>query len=199
MPKRKDKNSFYPVNQKPPGVNEKILSKVGKLNPLARSLDDAFDEIIQEEKDRKDTNNGTNDCFDGLQIDNEFRALILDKFGKCMADAFGPVEEEGDEKTKKSEDTEAPPALLSGEIKYFNRLGNQWRIQVKNAKIQPRINVDTTNKRKVSLWDNSSEETERLHKKLKNMKEPNNNSREIMNNVIKIDGELTILGYDDIE
>lgn len=199
MPKRKDKNSFYPVNQKPPSVNEKILSKVGKLNPLARSLDDAFDEIIQEEKDRKDASNGTNDFFDGLQIDNEYKAVILDKFGKCVSDAFDPIEEEGDEKTKKSEDTEAPPALLSGEIKYFNRLGNQWRIQVKNVKIQPRINVDTTNKRKVSLWDYSSEETERINKKLGNRKEPNNNSREIMNNVIKIDGELTILGYDDIE
>lgn len=199
MPKRKDKNSFYPVNQKPPGVNEKNLSKVGKLNPLARSLNDAFDEIIQEEEDNKVTCNGTNDFFNVLQIDNEFRAVILDKFGKCMSDAFGPVEEEGDKKTKKKVDAEAPPALLSGEIKYFNRLGNQWRIQVKNAKIQPRINVDTTNKRKVSLWDRSSEETERLNKKLRNSKDSNNNSRGITNDFIKIDGELTILGYDDIE
>lgn len=194
MPKRKVKNSFYPVDQKPPGVNGKILSKVGKLNPLARSLDDAFDEIIQEEKDGKDASNGTNDFFNEVQIDNEFRAIILDKFGKCFSDAFEPIEEEGEKKTKKREDTEAPPALLSGEIKFFNKLGNQWRIQVKNAKIQPRTNVDTTNKRKVSLWDYSSEETERLNKKLENRKES-----KVMNNFIKIDGELTILGYDDIE
>ena len=194
MPKRKVKNSFYPVDHKPPGVNGKTLSKVGKLNPLARSLDDAFDEIIQEEKDRKDASNGTNDFFNEVQIDNEFRAIILDKFGKCISDAFEPIEEEGDKKTKKREDTEAPPALLSGDIKFFNKLGNQWRIQVKNAKIQPRTNVDTTNKRKVSLWDYSSEETETLNKKLGNRKES-----KVMNNFIKIDGELTILGYDDIE
>ena len=70
---------------------------------------------------------------------------------------------------------------------------------MKNAKIQPRINVDTTNKRKVSLWDHSSEETERLNKKLRNSKDSNNNSRAITKDFIKIDGELTILGYDDIE
>jgi hypothetical protein len=109
-----------------------------------------------------------------------------------VADAAKEEEEEEEDSTTLTttanrQNTVAPPkALMRGRVDHFNRVSGKWRIVATNVEIRPRVNLDTTHKKRKrdrsSLWDTSGNAI---------MEDPSENS-------IQLKGTVQILAYDDV-
>ena len=89
-----------------------------------------------------------------------------------------------------------------GKVKYYNRFGGQWRIVISDAEIRPRVNVDYSNllkkRDRVSLQETSRRQMQKeVRWKRRRLNEDSDSF--VMNDdgAIKIDGDLTILAFDD--
>lgn len=125
-----------------------------------------------------------------VKIDEDMKAKILEAYGDAMhhvewekpsssAASNNSSTRDNDESDSTSSNRCYPPAaLLKGKLKYYNRMGGQWRIVVSDAEIRQRVNLPPNVKQKdqLNLWDHSVEAKAES---------------------IPIDGELVILAYDD--
>ena len=122
-----------------------------------------------------------------VKIDEDMKAKILEAYGDAMHEAEwekpSSISDTTQRDNDRSESTASnrcypPAALLKGKLKYYNRMGGQWRIVVSDAEIRERVNLPQNVKQKdqLSLWDHSVE---------------------AKSESIPINGELVILAYDD--
>lgn len=111
-------------------------------------------------------------------IDEEFRINLLEKYGHSVANAFWDDDSVTESKktqiytsatlsttkatggcVSKVPQRYAPSAMLRGNLKYYNRIGGQWRIVASNGVLYPRVNLCSLRKKRNlrSLWDHSGE------------------------------------------
>ena len=214
MPKEDDDQQYYATYKRPPDTNKDVAARIGKLSPMAACLDEALSELMQEhirssstreEEDNPDrsqaeksTTSNQNDNSDAgedqVVIDEEFKNKIMNKFGQAMSNAFTMP-------SKPTTDPEPPAGILHGKIKYYNRYGGQWRIVVSDAEIRPRINIPYPQLKKqevISLKEFSRRHMEReIHYKRRRVERGEGLPSMERDGVVKIDGDLMILAYDD--
>jgi hypothetical protein len=223
MTKTNDERKYYATYKRPPRVDDEVLTRIGKMNPIASCLNEALNELMKEQQSQADSEQhiqnqqsqaqaqhddseselNQEDGENKITINEEFRDSILNKFGQAMSHAFcseeittiKPPPEE-------SNDSEPPAALLHGKVKYYNRFGGQWRIVISDAEIRPRVNVDYSNllkkRDRVSLQETSRRQMQKeVRWKRRRLNEDSDSF--VMNDdgAIKIDGDLTILAFDD--
>jgi hypothetical protein len=218
MTKTNDERKYYATYKRPPRVDDEVLTRIGKMNPIASCLNEALTELMKEQQADSEQNNqnqsqaqhddseselNQEDGEKKIIINEEFRDSILNKFGQAMSHAFcseeiTTIKSPPDE----SNDSEPPAALLHGKVKYHNRFGGQWRIVISDAEIRPRVNVDYSNLLKkrdqVSLQETSRRQMQKeVRWKRRRLNEDSDSF--VMNDdgAIKIDGDLTILAFDD--
>lgn len=229
MTKTNDERKYYATYKRPPRVDDEVLTRIGKMNPIASCLDEALTELMKEQQQQAgdleqniqnqsqaaaaaaaqhDSESSELNQQDGEEkskiiINEKFRDSILNKFGHAMSRAFcceemTTIKSPPDE----SNDSEPPAALLHGKVKYHNRFGGQWRIVISDAEIRPRVNVDYSNllrkRDQVSLKETSRRQM-RKEVRWKRRRLNEDSDSFVMNDdgAIKIDGDLTILAFDD--
>ena len=105
-------------------------------------------------KKRKRTNSRDSDgdtTSNMLKMDKSISKSIMEAYGKAVATTnFDPEAGKIIPSTTMSikDDNQtitAPAAMLQGEIDHYNRIGDRWRIVLKNASIKPRKTAVITN------------------------------------------------------
>jgi len=196
-------------------MDDEVLSRIGRLNPVASCLDEALTELMHEQQSEAtyDNHNSSQSQAESeasqedkekevVVIDDEFRESILSKFGKATSHAFYDEERTTIKPPDDMHDPEPPAALLFGKIKYFNRFGGQWRIVVSDVEIRPRVDVDySTLVKKRDLVSLGETSRRQMEKELKWKRRRINGDTGLLkmndDGAVKIDGDLTILAFGD--
>ena len=111
-----------------------------------------------------------------LSVDDKMKEHLLQSFGEAVAKTnwYG---QDNVEKGKSSSNTtkfhpapNAPPGLLRGKVKHYNRFGRQWRILAEDVEIRPRVRLEKDGRvrrrghqkrsERQSLWERSLEHEE---------------------------------------
>jgi hypothetical protein len=88
---------------------------------------------------------------DTIRMDKSISKSIMEAYGKAVAATnFDPTSEQiipsvATNSSKDNNHAIAPAAMLRGEIDHYNRIGDRWRIVLKNAVIKPRKTMIITN------------------------------------------------------
>jgi hypothetical protein len=220
----KDTTKYHATHQRPQRPDTNVITRIGRLSPAAKCLDQVLEELMQEQSyslidcGRRDSEDDTEGITargiageENIQISQQFRNDVVDQFGLATFDAFYqndkknkyPSQNDLDQVINNREafQDEPPAALLHGKVKYYNRFGGQWRIVVSDAEIRSRVNVDY---KRLKKSENCS--LKEMHR-IQVANESDLASRDAMNHpqleldndkVFKIDGDLIILACDDI-
>mmetsp|Transcript_6377 Transcript_6377/g.12025 ORF Transcript_6377/g.12025 Transcript_6377/m.12025 type:complete len:222 (+) Transcript_6377:161-826(+) len=214
----KDTMKYHATYERPQRPDANVITRIGRLNPVAHCLDQVLEEWMQEQSyvdtdETRVTPRGGVVVAENIKITQQFRNDAVDKFTNATFDAFchsddnvysdqkrGQVgSHSGGESTVRQD--EPPAALLHGKVKYYNRFGGQWRIVVSDAEIRSRVNVDYSRLKKS---DNRSLKEMHCIQMAKDsaLTRPDvsmNHQPEIdSDGVFKIDGDLVILACDDL-
>ena len=140
----------------------------GKKRKRADSCDSSLDQSKTHDADIPNHNNDSTTPDNNIRMDKSISKSIMEAYGKAVAtsnfdaaagEIIPPVA------TTNSKDNNhaitAPAAMLCGEIDHYNRIGDRWRIVLKNASIKPRKTTIITNgmtghslrRRLVMDWD----------------------------------------------
>jgi hypothetical protein len=80
-----------------------------------------------------------------IRMDKSISKSIMEAYGKAVAESnFDPTPSSVQNNLLAS-NSAAPAAMLTGEIDHYNRIGDRWRIVIKNAVIKPRKTTIITN------------------------------------------------------
>ena len=121
-------------------------------------------------------NGGPATCAKKLSVDDKIKEHLLQSFGDAVAktDWYGQnnVQEGKSPSTnnKFHPIPNAPPGLLRGKVKHYNRFGRQWRILAEDVEIRPRVRLEKDGRvrrrghqkrsERQSLWERSLEHDE---------------------------------------
>ena len=130
-------------------------SPAGKKRKRAESCDSSLD-LSKTHHDADTTNsNNTSPPDNIIRMDKSISKSIMEAYGKAVATTnFDPAAVARSipsvtSLSSKSKDDKhavtAPAAMLCGEIDHYNRIGDRWRIVLKNASIKPRKTTLITN------------------------------------------------------
>jgi hypothetical protein len=174
MSNERDSDRYYATYKRFPRAGTESSIRIGKMSSMAKCLDEALTEIIQESEGTESSNTRTappqalgvevdtdqiqvevpvhadeHEDGDEITIDEQFKNKIMDQFGTATSKAF--CSEETKTILSKPEECEPPAGILHGKVKYYNRFHGQWRILVSDAEIRPRVNLnyDKLKKREV--------------------------------------------------
>lgn len=175
------KYSWHP--QRPPSPPATpIASKIASIGPIAKCLEEALSELREEDRREMDPSDGSDARHSddsgkriGIAnrkdaIDEEISNSILKGYAHCVATTTCDHRKKNDiqsvavynttsaqQSLCTSNNTTAPAALLKGEIQYFNRIGGQWRVIVKNTTLIPRqtkVDVRKSGRKRLMLdWN----------------------------------------------
>lgn len=161
------------------GVDDQSCCSAGKKRKRTESCDSSLD-LSKTHHDDADIITGPDNI---IRMDKSISTSIMEAYGKAVATTnFDPEAAAVDEKiipsiassssskrkqhdNKKHAMTAAPAAMLCGEIDHYNRIGDRWRIVLKNASIQPRKTTVITNgmtghslrRRLIMDWDDEGD------------------------------------------
>lgn len=197
--------TYQPTNRRPPKAQKELVTRLYRISPIASSLERALSGLIADDDNDSIENTHRNEIevdktlqsgdsshsekshiCSAIKIDEHMKSKLLDTYG----DAIHEVEWEkptaipkptGVDEENVSSGTrqcDPPAALLRGNLKYYNRMGGQWRIVVSGAEIRKRANLPLNKKTKEinGLWKTSVDTDS-----------PS----------ISLDGEIVIFAYDD--
>lgn len=142
----------------------------GKKRKLAESCDSSMG-LSKTHHDADTTGPGNI-----IRMDKSISTSIMEAYGKSVATTdFDPAAETriipsiASSSSKSKNDSKhaitAPAAMLCGEIDHYNRIGDRWRIVLKNASIKPRKTTVITNgmtgpslrRRLIMDWDDEGD------------------------------------------
>jgi len=132
-----------------------------------------------------------------IPFDESIKKSILAKFGESVASSWSKTNnKEGKNPISHSPGAAVinnpPAALLQGKVRFFNRLGGNWRIIVTDAQIRPRVNFDSKRKKRgnyETLWERSVATG--------GNKEENNDGDGGNVPTVHVEGDMQILAFDD--
>jgi hypothetical protein len=214
---------YHATYERPQIPDVEVMKRIGRLSPMAKCLDQVLEELSQEQNESLDHQSMISEKDDtmvrseNIQLTQQFRDDVLDKFGTATFEAFYKrkndkfITSDGHDTNttltgppnrhrNKSQD-EPPAALLHGKLKYYNRFGGQWRIVVSDAEIRSRVNVDYQ-----SLKKNENRSLKEMHD-IQMAKQSRFSNQYVTSDplelldqdgVLKINGDLVILACDDI-
>lgn len=190
-----------------------ISSKIAAIGPIGKCLEEALNELLSEQDhdDSVHDEDGDSSSHKSNKLDESLAKTII----KSYADAVATTSY--DHRTKNTgyhctknqssdaKHTTAPAALLKGEIEYYNRIGGQWRIIVKNAVLMPRrVKVDfgKNGRRRVMLDFDQDIDTETAGDEDAEMAcavgESGSKKRKMDDpDIHRFDGSVEILAYND--
>ncbi len=127
----------------------------GKKRKRADSCDSSLEDLSKTHHHDADINVDV----DNIRMDKSISKSIMEAYGKAVATTNFDPESANNNKIIPSD--AAPAAMLTGEIDHYNRIGDRWRIVLKNASIKPRKTTTITNgmtghslrRRLVMDWD----------------------------------------------
>ena len=162
------------------GNKRKRVDPPGDETPDDRALFSATDSRGDEGR------NCAVEAEEGTNPDSALPPVVDDRLKERLLRAYGDAVAADDNRGR----AEPPAAILRGRLLHYNRFGRQWRIAVADAEIRPRTNLSDSragtykykhegrNRATTTLWDASARCPE--------------------GDVIKLDGEVLILAYDDL-
>ena len=142
------------------GDDDQGCGTAGKKRKRADSCDSSLEDLSKTHHHDADINN----AFDIIRMDKSISTSIMEAYGKAVATTNFDPESANNNKIIPP-DVSAPAAMLTGEIDHYNRIGDRWRIVLKNASIKPRKTTIITNgmtghslrRRLVMDWDDDDE------------------------------------------
>lgn len=124
-------------------VQKRCLLSAGKKRNRAESSD----EISSEQSITHDADETAVTTI--IRMDESISKSIMEEYGNAVATTNFDVQKSESIDYKlvhaSATNTTAPAAMLRGEIDHYNRIGDRWRIVVKNAVIKPRKTTIITN------------------------------------------------------
>lgn len=123
--------------------NEKSRSYIGQKRKRAAS---SGDESLSEQRRSK-----TQHHYDAyataaaIKMDKSISKSIMEAYGKAVAESNFDPTPSSEQNNLLATNSAAPAAMLTGEIDHYNRIGDRWRIVIKNAVIKPRKTTIITN------------------------------------------------------
>ena len=146
-----------------------------------------------------------------FRLDDAMSKSILESYSKAVAETKFDPERKTSIPTAPaaslSPTNPAPAAMLKGEIDYFNRVGGQWRIVVKNAVLKQRSTTKVDNgktgrslrKRTVLDWDDDDNACKKSSTSASDGNDvgENNGASSDTSDVHHFKGTIQILAYDD--
>jgi hypothetical protein len=197
----------HPPTPPPPALS----SKIAAIGPIGKSLEEALHELCQQDLDATDDSSSSKS--DGM--DESLAKSIMKSYtditasipydcrtkntGSRRRQSLSREESNTNDTVKRST---APAAILKGEIQYYNRIGGQWRIIVKNAVLMPRrLKVGTvgSNGRKGVMldWDQDAA-VDNDEEIIDDDGESTSKKRRVDDSEIhRFDGTVQILAYND--
>jgi hypothetical protein len=128
---------------------ERTCSSTAKKRKRVGSSDGSLGQSKIENVDT--TNNKYTTASGIIKMDKSISKSIMEAYGNAVAatNFFEPPSKKLISPATNSNDNNdaitAPAAMLRGEIDYYNRIGDRWRIVLKNAEIKPRKTKIITN------------------------------------------------------
>lgn len=80
-----------------------------------------------------------------IRMDKSISKSIMEAYGKAVAESNFDPTPSSEQNNLLATNSAAPAAMLTGEIDHYNRIGDRWRIVIKNAVIKPRKTTIITN------------------------------------------------------
>ena len=197
------------------GVDDQSCS-TGKKRKRAESCDSSLD-LSKTHHDAASDNNTTAPNI--IRMDKSISTSIMEAYGKAVATTnFDPAADakiipSRSSSSKRKDDNKhaitAPAAMLCGEIDHYNRIGDRWRIVLKNASIKPRKTTVITNgmagpslrRRLIMDWDDEGDGGRRVggggRKNRGGARQQSDGSDYDDAETYHIKGRVQILAYDD--
>ncbi|KAL7494389.1 hypothetical protein ACHAWT_007015 [Skeletonema menzelii] len=116
----------------------------GTKRKRADSCDSSWEDLSKTHHRDADIN-----VSDIIRMDKSLSTSIMEAYGKAVATTKFDPELHSDappnSRGNNNHAITAPAAMLTGEIDHYNRIGDRWRIVLKNASIKPRKATTITN------------------------------------------------------
>ena len=187
------------------------------IDQKRKRADSYGDESSSEQRSKTQHHHDADATTATIRMDKSISKSIMEAYGKAVAASNFDPNPSSDQNNLIASNSAAPAAMLTGEIDHYNRIGDRWRIVIKNAVIKPRKMTIITNgmtgtslrRRHVLDWDDEgsggcSDAGAGGEKKKKKKRGSGNGASESKHNddedndeAYHFKGTVQILAYDD--
>jgi len=195
--------------------NEESRSSIGQTRRRANSHGD---ESSSERRSKTQHYHDAEATTAAIRMDKSISKSIMEAYGKAVAESNFDQTPSSEQSNLIASNSAAPAAMLTGEIDHYNRIGDRWRIVIKNAVIKPRKTTIITNgmtgtslrRRHILDWDDEGsgggsndagtggEKKNKTKKKCgRGSSESKHNDDEDNDEAYHFKGTVQILAYDD--
>ena len=122
--------------------NEENLSYIGQKRKRADSYGD---ESSSEQRSKTQHHHDADATAAAIKMDKSISKSIMEAYGKAVSESNFDPTPSPEQNNLIATNSAAPAAMLTGEIDHYNRIGDRWRIVIKNAVIKPRKTTIITN------------------------------------------------------
>jgi hypothetical protein len=122
--------------------NEENRSFIGQKRRRAASHGD---ESSSEQRSKTQHHHDAEATAAAIKMDKSISKSIMEAYGKAVAESNFDPTPSSEQNNLLATNSAAPAAMLTGEIDHYNRIGDRWRIVIKNAVIKPRKTTIITN------------------------------------------------------
>ncbi|KAL7449204.1 hypothetical protein ACHAWC_001290 [Mediolabrus comicus] len=120
--------------------NEENWSSIGQKRKYSHG-----DESSSERRSKTQHYHDAEATTAAIRMDKSISKSIMEAYGKAVAESNFDPTPSSEQSNLIASNSAAPAAMLTGEIDHYNRIGDRWRIVIKNAVIKPRKTTIITN------------------------------------------------------
>ena len=110
-----------------------------------KRADSSGDESTSERRSKTQHHHAPEATAATIKMDKSISKSIMEAYGKAVAESNFDPTPSSEQNNLIATNSAAPAAMLTGEIDHYNRIGDRWRIVIKNAVIKPRKTTIITN------------------------------------------------------
>lgn len=207
-----DRNKAAVAMGKADPTNEENRSYIGQKRKRAASYSD---ESSSERRSKTQHHHEAEASATAIRMDKSISKSIMEAYGKAVAESNFDPTPSSEQNNLLATNSAAPAAMLTGEIDHYNRIGDRWRIVIKNAVIKPRKTTIITNgmtgtslrRRHILDWDDEGSGgcsndagtggEKKRKKRGSGSSESKHNDDEDNDEAYHFKGTVQILAYDD--